>query len=54
MTPMAFPEMQVKIFQDLGAPSRTVLENIYSVDIVSWLTKSAEQIMNVYICGINL
>ena len=26
----------------------TVLQNIYSVDIVNWLSKSAEQSMNLY------
>ena len=29
-----------------GAPDGTVLQNIYSADNVSWLAKSAEQIMN--------
>ena len=33
-----------------GAPDGTVLQNIYSADIVSWLTKSAEQIMNLNKC----
>ena len=32
----------------LGAPNGTVLQTIYSENIVSLLTKSAEQIMNVY------
>ena len=36
-----------------GTPD-TVLQNIYPADIVSWLEKSAEQIMNLYKCGINV
>ena len=37
-----------------GAPDGTVLQNIYSAGIVSWLAESTEQIMNVYTCGINV
>ena len=37
-----------------GAPSGTVLQDIYSADIVSWLVTSAEQIMNLYTFGINV
>ena len=37
-----------------GAHDGTVLQNICSVDIVSWLAKSAEQITNLYKCCINL
>ena len=36
------------------APNVTVLQNIYTVDIVSWLAKSAEHIINIYKHGINL
>ena len=36
-----------------GAPDGSVLQNIYSADIVSWLAKAAEQILNLYKC-INL
>ena len=35
-------------------PNRTILQNIYSADIVSWLAQSVEQTMNLYNCGINL
>ena len=38
----------------IGAPNRIVLQHIYFTDIVSWVAKSAEQIMNLYKCGINL
>ena len=37
-----------------GVPDGAILQNIYSADIVSWLVKSAEQIMNLYKCDINL
>ena len=37
-----------------GARGGTVLQNIYSADIISWLAKSADQIMDVYKCSINL
>ena len=37
-----------------GAPDGTVLQNSYPADIVSWLAKSAKQIMNLYDCGSNL
>ena len=33
-----------------GAPNGTVLHNIYSLDIVSWMAKYAEQIINLYKC----
>ena len=36
------------------APIGTVLLNIYSADIVTWLEKSAKQITNLYKYGINL
>ena len=36
------------------APNRTGLQNIYSRNIVSWMAKSAELIMNLYKCRINL
>ena len=35
-----------------GAPNGTVLTNIYSTNLVSLLTKSAEHTMHLYKCGI--
>ena len=37
-----------------GALKGSVLQNNYSVDIVSWVAKSPEQIMYLYKCFINL
>ena len=37
-----------------GGPDGTVLQYMYSVDIVSWLAKYAEQTMNLYKNCINL
>ena len=41
-------------YQQTGAPGRTVLQNIYSADIVSSLAKYAEQITNLYKCDMHL
>ena len=45
---------KLRILVVSGAPYWNVLQNIYSADIVSYLEKSAEQIMNLYKRGINL